>query len=173
MMKKLSVMLLALISCSVIATAGENFILNGDFSKQNKQSQITFWNIPGKLSIEYFAKGGPNGGHIRLKHNAKQPNLTFRQYSKKLKANTDYKISFYVRGSKDFAAKRFYLLFINEGWTQNNAIRDIKITTEWQKVERVMKTTNFKKIAAIVFNVITTAGWVDIADVKIEAVAQK
>lgn len=172
-MKNFGMMLLAFVCSAAMVSAGENLLKNGDFKQQSKSGQISHWGLPGKLPVKYFAKGAPNGGYIRVTHDASQANITFRQYSKSMKPQTDYKISLYVRGSKDFAAKRFYLLFINEGWTKNTAIRDIKITPEWQKIERILKTTDFKKSSALVFNIITTAGWVDIADVKVEAIAQK
>jgi hypothetical protein len=167
-MKKISLFLAVVFGISAAAMA-DNLVHNGEFERLDAKGNAIGWSASAVKngSVKFFAAGAPDGGYAQIVLNTPEVFSIRQCLNGKVKPNTKYELSFKVR-AVDFSAKNVGVLFINEGWTKNSGISNIKPTAQWQKYKAIVTTPDFKKYVAIVFHGTQAKGTIEIADIEVE-----
>ena len=167
-MKKISLFLAMMFGVSA-AVMADNLVHNGEFERLDAKGNAVGWtpNPVKNGTVKFFATGAPDGGYAQFVLNAPE-NFSIRQcLNGKVQANTKYELSFKMR-AVDFSAKTVDVLFINEGWSKSNGIRNIKPTAQWREYKAVVATPDFKRYVGLVFHGINAKGTIEIADIEVE-----
>ncbi len=176
--------MLLLLGCCRVICAGQNTVANGDFALTGKDTipaswALQSWGPPtGQISVGPAGFSGKSSLRIT---NSTEEQQTFLVQNIKLEPNTEYRISYFIKGdeikgSKDFCGGAVYIL------DQGNSLfsmgtglyRHAVGTFDWQLVEHVFNTKNLQaKSAALVLSLRQATGSVRFANVQVEKIEKK